>query len=77
MLKRFVTAAFLSVVAFSAVAHTKSISANGATLDQAVRNLEIKAQQEGGVIKKITSAGGKNHVHATAVIEVDDTRSKK
>ncbi|KAF1368964.1 hypothetical protein [Yokenella regensburgei] len=59
MLKRYVTAAFLSVVAFSAVAHTKSISANGATLDQAVRNLEIKAQQEGGGLRKLPRPAGR------------------
>lgn len=60
---------FLCVIIFPATAQPQVITANGSTLDQAIEKIEEKAQRMGSTINKITSAGGKNYIHASAIIE--------
>lgn len=67
-MKNLIRVVFLSVVSFGVFAQ-EVITASAISLNEAIESLENKAKEEDSTIVKITSAGGKNYLRASAIIE--------
>ncbi|MFV9996628.1 MAG: hypothetical protein AB8W37_00620 [Arsenophonus endosymbiont of Dermacentor nuttalli] len=67
-IKNLILVVFLSVILFGVLAK-EIITASAISLNETIANLENKAKEKNSSIVKITSAGGKNYVRASAIIE--------
>lgn len=67
-MKNLIIMVFLFVISFGVLSQ-EVITASAISLNEAIENLENKAKEKDSTIVKITFAGGKNYIRASAIIE--------